>query len=355
VHGYDHVDFRSLSIEDARKQFDAAVQVFQKAGIEVSGFRCPYLSYDSSQACSLPPDIFHYSSNKAVWWELFAAEKTGQANAIFRTLQSFYNADSADTGVVTPRLQGSVVEIPASVPDDLQLCDGMKLGPQGMADAWREVLARTHRRGEIFTLLFHPESFLECGDALVAILAEARDLHPSVWITLLKDVGEWWHEKAAFRARAEKVKDGYQVNIKCSPRATVLVRDLPIAGPAPWSDSYDRLASRSVFVPGAKKPFIGVQSDTDPKISSLLREQGFIVEADDLGCEHSLYLTASQLEMIKSERQLIDFIENQRVPLIRFGCWPGGTKSALCITGDLDALCLVDYIQRLLPRPRSIH
>ena len=34
-------------------------------------------------------------------------------------------------------------------------------------------------------------------------------------------------------------------------------------------------------------------------------------------------------------------------PVIRLWPWPNGMRSALCITGDLDALSLLDYAARL--------
>jgi peptidoglycan/xylan/chitin deacetylase (PgdA/CDA1 family) len=355
VHGYDHVDFRSLSIDSARGQFAAAVEAFRAAHIEVAGFRCPYLSYDRSLSSSLPCNAFSYSSNKAFWWSVPAPEGVGEGNALYRTLQGFYRADSADSAVVTPRLQEGVVEIPASIPDDLQLHDGLKLGPDGLTKTWKEILDRAYRRGELFALLFHPESFLECSDAFESILSTAVALHPRVWISRLKDVSEWWHEKASFGVETQKAEDGFRLRFECSPRATVLVRGLRVVGSKPWSGDYQLVEDRSPFVPGPKRPFIGVPINTSPAIIHFLREQGFIVETNQLANDCSLYLSPVRLNALQSERELIDFVEADPAPLVRFWRWPSGAKSALCITGDLDALCLVDYVRRLLPPPRFVN
>ena len=99
-------------------------------------------------------------------------------------------------------MSGSLVEIPVCVPDDLQLLDGLKLDERGMQQAWIDVLRQTHRRGELFDLMFHPESFEHSGPALEAVLREARDLDPSVWITQLRDVNRWWREKSRFTVDA---------------------------------------------------------------------------------------------------------------------------------------------------------
>ena len=45
VHGFDHVDFRSLSAAASIEQFSRAVDAYQAAGIPFRGFRCPYLSF----------------------------------------------------------------------------------------------------------------------------------------------------------------------------------------------------------------------------------------------------------------------------------------------------------------------
>jgi hypothetical protein len=51
-----------------------------------------------------------------------------------------------------------------------------------------------------------------------------------------------------------------------------------------------------------------------------------------------------------NEVQLIEVIESSPSPLVRYGRWPYGSKSALCISGDLDALTLFDYASRLVVR-----
>ena len=71
-----------------------------------------------------------------------------------------------------------LVEIPVCLPDDLQLLDGLKLDERGARQAWIDVLRQTHRRGELFNLMFHPESFDQCGPALEAVLREARAFGP---------------------------------------------------------------------------------------------------------------------------------------------------------------------------------
>jgi peptidoglycan/xylan/chitin deacetylase (PgdA/CDA1 family) len=355
VHGYDHVDFRSLSPKAARAQFATAVKAFQAGRLDIWGFRCPYLSYDPSLSASLPSGVFRYSSNRAIWWDVLPSEVTDAGNAIFRALQSFYRAESADRAVVTPRFHNEVVEIPASIPDDLQLHDGLKLGADGLAEAWAEILKQTYRRGELFALLFHPESFSQCSAAFEAILGAALTLRPQVWIAQLRDVGEWWHEKRHFTVDAEKADGGFYLDFHCSARATVLVRGTVPSNSLPWYGAYCSLDDRKIFIPGESKPFIGVEDNAPADRLAFLRDQGYLVDPTPSSHNCTLYLTAQQLRAFSNERDLIDFVEADTSPLVRYWRWPAKAQSALCVTGDLDALSLVDYLRRLVPSIRRVH
>ncbi len=50
----------------------------------------------------------------------------------------------------------------------------------------------------------------------------------------------------------------------------------------------------------------------------------------------------------EDERPLLARIEDGDWPMLRLGRWPDGARSALCITGDIDALTLWDYGLRFL-------
>jgi peptidoglycan/xylan/chitin deacetylase (PgdA/CDA1 family) len=355
VHGYDHVDFRSLSPEAARAQFTAAVDAFHDERLEVWGFRCPYLSYDSSLSASLPSSVFRYSSNRAIWWDVLPSDAAEAGNAIFRTLQNFYRAESAARAVVTPRFQNEVVEIPASIPDDLQLHDGLKLGDDGLAAAWTEILKQTYLRGELFALLFHPESFSQCNAAFEAILGAALTLRPKVWIAQLREVSEWWHEKSCFTVDAVKADGGFNLHFHCSARATVLVRGNVAPDSRPWYEGYRCLDDRQIFISRPSKPFIGVEDNAPAGRIAFLRDQGYLVDSTPTSHDCSLYLSAQRLQAFSDERDLIDFIEADPSPLVRYWRWPSKARSALCVTGDLDALSLVDYLCRLVPSMRRVH
>lgn len=353
VHGYDHVDFSSLSHQEAHAQFERAAQAFVSNGIQFAGFRCPYLSYSDETRAALPKGAYLYSSNKAIWWDVIPTDSFDRAGAVFDNLYDFYKADSAASELAVPSLSNGLVEIPVSIPDDLQLYDGLNLGVSGIGEAWSEILSATHRRGEFFVLLFHPESFSQCADAFSQVLDEASQLEPAVWVTRLQDVDTWWREKANFRVEIDSRAEETQLHLDCSERATVLVRNLDMEDSAEWSSAwygaYRVSTKRSYTLQAGLRPFLGIVPDVPDETVRFLREQGYILDTSEHAAECGICLDAATLTSLSSPRQLIVYIESTDVPLIRFWRWPHAYRSALSVTGDLDAVSLRDYAARLLP------
>ena len=307
IHGYHHVDFRSLSPAEAGHQFVKAGAVFREQRIRAHGYRCPYLSATEALPDVIPDGLVQYSSNEAIWWDALPASDDG--NAIFDTLRRLYRAESSQAVVSTPRMSNGLVEIPVSLPDDLQLSDGLNLDPARIQQAWTAILHQVHRRGEIFVVLFHPESYDRCAQAFENVLREARRLRPGVWVTQLRDVSRWWREKAASvvdlsRGRA----NGLHLRFRCSERATVLVRHLDTADAEPWSGSYRVLKGRTLDVPGHVRPFVGMAPDVPAHVASFLDEQGYILERGGDASDCGVYLDADRSSQHKTEVQLIDYI-----------------------------------------------
>jgi Polysaccharide deacetylase len=352
IHGYHHLDFRALSVHEASVQFARAVAAYERNGIQHEGFRCPYLSYVERVKPSLPPTI-EYSSNKAIQWDVVRSNAPrgtdSGAKAVFQGLSRFYQPVTSRTHVSVPTVAGHVVEIPVCLPDDLQLLDGLQLDEQAMRDAWIELLHQTHRRGELFDVLFHPESFDRCGAVLEAVLREARDLRPSVWVTQLRDINRWWREKAGFAVDTFRKGESVWLEFRCSERATVLTRHVDTGTPAPeWDGSYRVLESRTLRLsPFGKRPFVGVAADPADAVVTFLKNQGYIVETGAAAAACATFLGPTELGRAQNQVQLLELIENAATPLVRFWRWPANARSALCVTGDLDALSLTDYASRL--------
>jgi hypothetical protein len=136
-----------------------------------------------------------------------------------------------------------------------------------------------------------------------------------------------------------------------SPRATILVRDLELGGLGTiWSDRYLLLQTRTLTVPANPRPFIGVAGNVPGTIRLFLKEQGYILDTSETAKLCGIYLDLQKILQLSNEVELVNYIESSLSPLVRFWRWPDGAKSALCVTGDLDALSLMDYASRLFVR-----
>ena len=102
-------------------------------------------------------------------------------------------------------------------------------------------------------------------------------------------------------------------------------------------------------MPANPRAFVGLPASAPEPAASFLREQDYIGDTTDAAVRCAIYLGASTLDGL-NQVQLVDHIEVSPGPLARYRRRPDGAKSALCITGDLDALTLLDYAGRLFNR-----
>jgi len=260
-------------------------------------------------------------------------------------MESFYAGVHADDEVSVPSVELGVVEIPASLPDDLLLHDGLHLGVDGTRHTWLEILRETHRRGELFNLVFHPESFSVLRPAIEAVLIETGTLSPSVWIARLRDVETWWREKAEFAFEV----DDQKIEFQCSDRATILTRGIDTAVPTrPWDGGYALLESRTLALDGPTRPLLGIAPETSQRAVDFLAEQGYLLDRSKHAADCGVMIDQSVVERARTAAGLVRYIESTTSPLVRYWRWPNAMRSALCVTGDLDALSLVDYSQRFV-------
>jgi len=82
---------------------------------------------------------------------------------------------------------------------------------------------------------------------------------------------------------------------------------------------------------------------------SFVRQQGYIVEISEQDHHYAYYLNQTDFTA-EDQRLLLAHIERTDRPLVRLGRWPNGARSALAITGDIDALTLWDYGLRFFGR-----
>lgn len=350
VHSYDHVDFRAIPTAEALAQLERAAALFDRLGIPFDGFRCPYLGYTDELLAAVPQGLFRYSSNRSILWQHSLAAPDEGAGALYESLTRFYRGSPASTAVSLPRDCGNLIEIPLSVPDDLQLADGLGLGVEGVTRAWRECFDQAHERGELFAPLCHPEAYDRCAAAFRALLDHASSLRPGVWVAQLREIARWWEDRAAFSVRVEQDGRARILRFGLPPRGVVLARGLPAEAPTrEWDATLRALESSTVELPpDSPLPFVGVAADVGDRIVAFLREAGYVVEHGRSAGECAVLLERETTDGLDGERALLDWLERAPGPLVRLAPWPDGLRSAFCVAGDLDALGLLDYAARMV-------
>ncbi|MBI5030562.1 MAG: polysaccharide deacetylase family protein [Chloroflexi bacterium] len=344
AHGYYHTDQTLLSFDQQLEQSLAARQLFADRGVRCDGFRSPYLRFNPMTLAAIKQAGFVYDSSQALAWDIPKEMETPE----YRRALDFYGAVSAAVYPALPRWDNDLIRIPYCLPDDEAFVDRFHTNPARMTELWSSILKSTHVRGELFTVAIHPERILFCQQALSRVLDDARKLQPRVWMTQLYQIADWW--KARTQAQVRVTDDA-------SGETTVLVNGLEgvrlfarhvqvTSETRNWDHSFVQAESPFIKFRAARRPFIGVSPSSPAYLSSFLRQQGYIVQVSSEAMNYSFYLDRSHF-VYEDERPLLDEIEQGDFPLVRIGRWPNGARSALCVTGDIDALTIWDYALRI--------
>jgi hypothetical protein len=348
VHGYRHVDHSQLSQAEQLAYLAQARQVFAKAGLWPKGFRSPYLRWDHDTLAALRQQGFVYDGSQALAWDVV----NGHETPTYHRVLNFYGARSASEYPSLPHLEANLVQIPYSLPDDEALVERLPLKTtRQMSDIWLAILRCTHELGELFTLGLHPERIDACREPLIAVLSKARTLVSGIWIARLDEIAAWWRARAAATVEITDAGDGgFHLEVAGPNGTTVLARAVEVNAPTvPWADGYWQVKVTTLTVRAPHRPFIGVSPGVSPALVSFLRQQGYIVETSKEGYRYSYYFDQTEFT-VEHERLLLAQVEGTNRPLVRLGRWPNGARSALAVTGDIDALTLWDYGLRFLGR-----
>jgi len=350
VHGLHHVDHTDLAKADQIDQLERARHALESAGTPAAGFRAPYLRANEATIEAVRRTGFLYDASQAFHWPLDGGGGGGggrTAGAYERALV-FYGARSAGDHPVLPCLEGGIVRLPYCLPDDEAAVDRLELTPVRIAALWRAILDATHERGELFTLAVHPERIVECAAAIANVLASARTVRPPVWVARLDEIARWWRDRTVSTVAVREDPPGWLRVTVLGPRGlTMLARHLDVPGAEPWSGAYARVPSTEVEVPAVPRPFVGVRPAAPAALVTFLREQGYIVERSGSPRLYGSFVERDRFSWA-DRRPLLAEIEGSTAPLLRLGRWPHGARSALSVTGDVDALTIGDYARRLL-------
>ena len=347
IHGYEHWDYSGLPESDQELSLSNALDVFRENDIPVSGFRAPYLRTNESTIRALQRCGFEYDASAAIHW---AIDGQVESPAYSKSLV-FYGARCWKDHPSLPTLEGDLVRIPYSLPDDESLIERLGIhSPDEIYEVWLSILQQTHQLGELFVLGLHPERLGYCSAALARLVETARGLDPPVWFASLKRIADWWRNRA--RARGELTELGagqLRVVISGARDVSALIRGVnPKTPTARWTPEYRRCLEKTITLESKWRPWIGVSPLTSHELVNLLRQRGYIVEVSPEALRYSVYLHE---EMFSATvfRKIVDRIERTRRPFLKLSNWPGNARCALAITGDVDALTLPDYLFRCLP------
>jgi len=345
VHGLVHGDHASLDERTQRETITRALEIFERSGIYATGFRGPYLRYNQATLDVLRELGFRYHSSQAVVFPpRDGSSAAARSTPSYALALKLYSAVDARHVAVTPRLRDGLVDIPVAIPDDEILVERLSLDAVARTLEWIHILDLTHRRGDLFTLQLHPERIPELGDALRATLAEARRRRPAVFVASLDRIAAWWWRRSRFVLHVTRIGSGrHRVRLDADPDATLLVRGAPVGG-APWYGADVVSSRRDLELSTAKMPVVAISQRTPDGVRRFLREEGFPYEISDDAAAYGAHVDVPA--GIWSEREVLDAVERAPGPLVRISRWPNAARSALAVTGDIDALTLTDFVLR---------
>jgi peptidoglycan/xylan/chitin deacetylase (PgdA/CDA1 family) len=349
VHGWTHVDLGRYSLEEQREHLSRASNIFERHGISAAGFRSPYLRRNGTIREAVEAIGFRYLSNQPILWDVAGESDQPRERAqAYRQAVNFYTPWSSTKHLSLPAVQGQMVEIPVSLPDDEMLVERLGASSAQIAQIWTKILHQTYVREELFTIQLHPERAMICSPAVSHVLSEARSYSPPVWIARLDEIAEWWQQLLTLRFDVtHEDRSQYHIALRGPAQASALVRSAQVVGESEaWGDGYRLVRSHRFSVRCSSQPLIGVSGRTNHSLVNFLKRQGYLLETSEEGARYSIYLDRPNFAL-GDEKPLIQQIEATRSPLIRTSRWPGGAHSALAITGDIDALTLWDYGLRI--------
>jgi peptidoglycan/xylan/chitin deacetylase (PgdA/CDA1 family) len=342
LHGLVHGDHAMQDEREQRESITRSVEIFERAGFRPVGFRGPYLRYNEA-TLSVLRELGLYHSSQAVVFPLIN-ERAARVNPSYLRALALYSVRDANDLSVIPRLRDGLVDIPLVVPDDEILVERLGYGEAAAADAWIHILDLTHARGELFTVQLHPERVEELGDVLATVLTEARRRRPHVWTARLDEISSWWRRRSRFSVRATRLGEcRYAVHVDADDDATILTRGLPTTD-GHWSGREALTRRRDFEVESLRVPVVGVSRRSPRDVLAFLADEGFPVETSDDADVYGAHVDVA--DRTWSESSVLRTIEAGPGPLVRIWRWPNGARSAIAVTGDIDALTLQDFALR---------
>lgn len=303
VHGYVHTDHAQL---DEQQQFDhmgRALENFAKLGLQPKGFRHPYLGHNEATWHAASRLGFTHASNKSVSWDVVTESYPALAMTAYKKGLALYGTVPRSQKLSLPAyIEGGILDIPASLPDDEAIVDRLGLKGRDAARYWLRMLEQSHDVGEIMTIVVHNERVPMCRNSLGAAMRKAREMAPSVWLATVGEINDWWRKRETWRIDVQP--DGnrqWRIVPPADAEATILVCNAAAPEGTPWYGRWRQVPPEPFVLSGHQAP-----------------------------------------EVVEDEHAPGDG------PQVMLGRWPRGARSVLTITSDIDAMSLIDFLRRPL-------
>ena len=119
----------------------------------VSGFRCPYLSYNNDTLEVLQRGGFEWTSNNMILWRNGNGRNGKDGCRSLKKIGALYNIEYGEIRPALPRFRDRCVDIPITGPDDEMLLERFKVRKKAkIAEVWTNVQCAGRTSGENFSI-----------------------------------------------------------------------------------------------------------------------------------------------------------------------------------------------------------
>lgn len=348
LHGLEHIDYSHVTADVLKSHVRQALDLFHEAGMDIRGYRFPYLRKMPGYLQALGETGLNWDSSRVISWDSINPRDFAERDYIsYRKILTTYESQDADEAMSLPALKDGFVEIPVSVPDDDILVERLRLKDgELLASIWRQMLNRVRDREEMLVLQVHPERFPNVRHSLISVLAEAAG-NGDVWFASLGEIADWWRERAGFSFELNQTAHHrYHVRVRCTDRAAVYVLNPSWPASSAGVGKVALMESRIWDMDSGTKPVIGVSMQASPEMTSFLGSEGFVWEKAPFAGRTSATVNSAGIPNDREKRMILSDIEKCGKPVIRIGRWPYQKRYALAVSGDIDGVDLWDFWRR---------
>ncbi|MBN1551062.1 polysaccharide deacetylase family protein [bacterium] len=344
LHGFKHIDYTQLAIENVHRHWEQGLAIFKQCGLRNHGFRFPFLRRDPLCLNTLNSHAFLWDSSDVISWPLPKTLLIPQKRVSdYQSILETYQVKDARENVSLPYFIKSLVEIPVSMLDDDILVERLGFGVEQIDSVWQSIFEETYKRKEMFVLQLHPERYLECKMSLLRLIKKISKM-TDVWTPTLSELALWWSERTkAIDSIQIKRIDGknYQAITNAADRVTLIIyNNVKGKEDSMFSDEWKPVPSAYRIV-SRVKPVIGIVPECISKYVDFFNQEGYLFEEKQPDTRYAI-----EIDHRSSDSPVVEFqsyLNSAKGPLLRVWRWPRGIRSVFAVTGDIDGLDFWDY------------